>query len=89
MGHNALYDCIFTLDKFLVSVDGTFDNFKEAFNENIKGAFYDTKLIAQRFMVWMGSHRRLPLSSHLSLTRVDMDMDEVRHTKNLKQKNES
>jgi poly(A)-specific ribonuclease len=50
VGHNSLYDCVFTIDKFLSALDGSYPNFKKAFSSSINGAFYDTKLIAQRFM---------------------------------------
>ena len=50
VGHNALFDCVYVVDKFLAELDGSFEGFKREFDRTVKGAFYDTKLIAQRFM---------------------------------------
>ena len=50
VGHNALFDCVYIVDKFLAELDGSFEGFKREFDRTVKGAFYDTKLIAQRFM---------------------------------------
>ena len=46
----SLFDCVYVVDKFLAELDGSFEGFKREFDRTVKGAFYDTKLIAQRFM---------------------------------------
>lgn len=49
VAHNALYDATFTLEKFLSDLDGSYEGFKSAFDDAIRGAFYDTKHLARTF----------------------------------------
>ena len=46
VGHNALYDCAFTMEKFLAERVEDYAGFKNAFDRAFRGSFYDTKLIA-------------------------------------------
>jgi poly(A)-specific ribonuclease len=53
VGHNAMFDVVFTMDKFLAAepggLDGTYRGFKASLASALAGALYDTKLIAAGF----------------------------------------
>ena len=36
VGHNALFDCVYVVDKFLAELDGSFEGFKREFDRTVK-----------------------------------------------------
>ena len=39
VGHNALFDCVYVVDKFLAELDGSFEGFKREFDRTVKGTW--------------------------------------------------